>query len=65
MVKEKGKKPHSKTKHKSIKMWEKYKEGKIHGRWCPRCGAGVLLADHGDRVTCGRCHYSEIKVEKE
>jgi small subunit ribosomal protein S27Ae len=30
-------------------------------RFCPRCGPGVFLAEHEDRFTCGRCHYSETK----
>ena len=64
MVKEKGKKPHSKSKHKSIQIWKKYKESKVQGRWCPRCGSGTLLANHGNRLTCGHCHYSETNVEK-
>jgi small subunit ribosomal protein S27Ae len=62
--KEGGKKPHSKSKHKNIQIWKKYKDGKAQGKWCPRCGAGTMLADYGNRVTCGKCHYSEIKVKK-
>lgn len=27
---------------------------------CPKCGPGVFLADHGDRVSCGRCGYTEF-----
>ncbi|MGC8516214.1 MAG: 30S ribosomal protein S27ae [Thermoplasmata archaeon] len=30
-------------------------------RFCPRCGPGVFLAEHDNRYTCGRCHYSETK----
>lgn len=30
-------------------------------RFCPRCGPGVFLAEHENRLTCGRCHYSETK----
>ena len=60
----KGKKPKSKSKHRKSQIWKRYKDGKIQGKWCPRCGPGVILASHGSRVTCGRCHYSEIKVEK-
>ncbi len=57
----KGKKPRSKSKHNNVKFWELYKEGKFSGRWCPRCGPGIVLAVHKNRSTCGRCHYSEIK----
>ena len=56
-----GKKPHSKSKHKSIQIWKKYKEGKIQGKWCPRCGAGTIMAQHNNRMYCGKCGYSEIK----
>jgi small subunit ribosomal protein S27Ae len=59
-----GKKPRSKSKHKQSPIWKKYKDGKVQGKWCPRCGAGVLLAQHKDRVTCGKCGYSEMRVEK-
>jgi small subunit ribosomal protein S27Ae len=30
---------------------------------CPKCGAGVFLAQHKDRNHCGRCGYTE-KTEK-
>ena len=28
---------------------------------CPKCGAGVFLAEHKDRVACGKCGYTEWK----
>lgn len=28
---------------------------------CPKCGSGVFLAVHIDRVSCGRCGYTEFK----
>lgn len=30
------------------------------GQNCPKCGPGVFLAVHGDRVSCGRCGYTEF-----
>ncbi|GAB6284478.1 MAG: hypothetical protein STSR0009_06780 [Methanoregula sp.] len=30
-------------------------------KYCPRCGPGVMMADHKDRVTCGKCGYTEFK----
>lgn len=27
---------------------------------CPKCGGGVFLAQHADRVSCGRCGYTEF-----
>ncbi len=32
---------------------------------CPKCGPGVFLAEHGDRVSCGRCGYTEFKKSAE
>ncbi len=59
-----GKRPKSKSKHANVKIDKRYKDGKLQGRFCPRCGPGVLLAQHKSRVTCGKCGYSEIKNEK-
>jgi small subunit ribosomal protein S27Ae len=33
----------------------------LEKRFCPRCGPGVILAEHKDRVACGRCGYTEFK----
>ena len=30
-------------------------------RNCPKCGAGVHLAAHADRFSCGRCGYMEMR----
>ena len=35
----------------------KYKKG----RYCPKCGEGVKLAEHIDRFSCGKCGYFEKK----
>jgi small subunit ribosomal protein S27Ae len=32
---------------------------------CPRCGPGTFLADHGSRLACGKCGYTEWKQKKE
>jgi ubiquitin-small subunit ribosomal protein S27Ae len=31
---------------------------------CPKCGDGVFLAEHKDRVSCGKCGYTEFKGNK-
>ncbi len=54
----KGKKPH-KNKPTS-KKWEHYKSGKIESKMCPRCGAGIFLAEHSNRWHCGKCAYTEF-----
>jgi ubiquitin-small subunit ribosomal protein S27Ae len=28
---------------------------------CPKCGSGVFMANHKDRLTCGKCHYTEFR----
>ncbi|NYT07320.1 MAG: 30S ribosomal protein S27ae [Methanomicrobiales archaeon] len=28
---------------------------------CPRCGPGVIMAEHKDRAACGKCGYTEFK----
>lgn len=53
-----GKKPH-KNKPTSQK-WKHYKDGKRHGKMCPRCGPGVFLANRQNRFHCGKCNYTEF-----
>lgn len=31
---------------------------------CPKCGEGVFLADHKDRLSCGNCGYTEFKKKE-
>ncbi|VVB73461.1 30S ribosomal protein S27ae [uncultured archaeon] len=42
---------------KKAKKFKPYKKGKS----CPRCGAGTRLAEHKDRLSCGKCGYMEKK----
>jgi len=48
-----GAKPAAKGK----KSFKAYKSG----RSCPKCGSGVKLANHENRLACGRCGYFEKK----
>ena len=32
---------------------------KRKNKFCPKCGAGVFLASHKDRYSCGNCGYME------
>ncbi|EFD93105.1 MAG: Ribosomal protein S27a [Candidatus Parvarchaeum acidophilus ARMAN-5] len=54
-----------KKKQKSNEIWKLYKVEKgvltRTNSTCPKCGAGTFLANHGDRLTCGHCGYSEFK----
>ena len=34
-------------------------------RTCPKCGDGVFLAEHKDRLSCGSCGYTEFKGKTE
>lgn len=29
-------------------------------KYCPRCGPGVFMAQHKDRLSCGKCGYTEF-----
>ncbi|MFH1377071.1 MAG: 30S ribosomal protein S27ae [Candidatus Woesearchaeota archaeon] len=31
---------------------------------CPKCGPAFFLANHTNRLYCGKCHYVEIKAKK-
>jgi small subunit ribosomal protein S27Ae len=59
----------SKGKAHPNKVYKSYKvEGESVSRLrksCPKCGEGVFLSQHKDRVTCGKCGYTEFsKKEK-
>jgi small subunit ribosomal protein S27Ae len=30
--------------------------------YCPKCGAGIFLAEHKDRQACGKCGYTQWKT---
>jgi len=32
---------------------------KRKNKFCPKCGSGVFLAQHKNRLSCGKCHYME------
>lgn len=61
-VVKKGKK--KRKPHKPSKRWTKYRSEaggmKKTQRECNRCGLGVFLAQHKNRLTCGRCGYTEF-----
>lgn len=60
--KEKKKKPSS----KKYKMYEvKGSDIKSKNKTCPKCGTGVFMATHKNRVTCGKCSYTEFTKKEE
>lgn len=60
----KGKKPHkNKPTSKKYKHYT-IENGKIKKtKTCPRCGQGVFLASHKNRLSCGKCKYTEFLVK--
>jgi len=34
-------------------------------KFCPKCGPGVFLAIHKNRVSCGKCGYTEFIKKSE
>ncbi len=55
---------------KNKKPSKKYAKYKVSGSSlerepiCPRCGAGVFLAKHKNRQTCGSCGYTVFSEKK-
>lgn len=61
----KGKKKHKKRKVKlAILKYYKVEGGKVVRlrQMCKVCPAGTFLAEHADRLYCGRCHTAYLKV---
>jgi len=57
----KGKKPHvNKPTGKKYKHYVIQGDMIIRSKNCPRCGMGVFLANHKDRLSCGKCKYTEF-----
>ncbi|MCL5009733.1 MAG: 30S ribosomal protein S27ae [Candidatus Parvarchaeota archaeon] len=55
--------PKEKRKNRpSNKIWKLYKiEGsdvKSTHETCPKCGQGVFMAKHKNRLSCGKCGYT-------
>ena len=63
----KSKKVREKKKPKNKAPSRKYSKYKVEGdklnraKTCPKCGAGIFLAEHKDRFYCGKCGYVQIK----
>lgn len=62
---EKSKKPKLKKSSQKWKLYEK-KGDKLEklNKTCPKCGAGVFMAKHKDRSTCGTCAYTDFISKK-
>ena len=56
---------------KKKKPFNRYKMYKAAGdkveranKSCPKCGPDSYLANHKDRLTCGKCGYMEAKAKQ-
>ncbi|MBW2967977.1 30S ribosomal protein S27ae [Candidatus Woesearchaeota archaeon] len=56
----KKKKGEKKTSKKYAMYEVSGNELKKKNKECPKCGGGVFMAKHKDRLTCGKCHYTEF-----
>ena len=61
----KGKKPHvNKPTSKKYALYSLNGNSVTRkNKFCPRCGVGVFLAQHKERIYCGKCHYTEFVVK--
>ncbi len=57
-----------KKPRKPMQVWKVYetKGGSLARKTstCPKCGPGVFMAKHKDRVNCGRCGYTVMSAKK-
>lgn len=53
------------NKKEKIKKSAKYdasgEKAERKGKFCPKCGPGVFMAEHTDRYSCGKCGFTEKK----
>lgn len=60
----KGKKKRTGRKHSSVKTAGFYKASgstlERAARNCSRCSPGTILAQHNNRLYCGKCGYTEF-----
>lgn len=50
-----------KAKKKKSEFYKISQQGIERKKFCPKCGAGVFLAEHKNRHSCGNCSYTEWK----
>lgn len=62
----KGKKEVKKKKSISQSSYYKVDGGKVtrNRKFCPKCGQGFFMAEHKNRVMCGKCQYTEFKKKE-
>ncbi|MBD3248600.1 30S ribosomal protein S27ae [Candidatus Woesearchaeota archaeon] len=61
--------PKPETRKSAVKIHELYEvKGDTverKNKSCPKCGKGTFLAKHKNRLTCGKCGYSEMQTSKD
>ncbi|HJN56799.1 MAG: 30S ribosomal protein S27ae [Candidatus Woesearchaeota archaeon] len=57
-----------KNPKKPMQVWKLYQSSgdktERKNKFCPKCGEGTFLANHKDRLTCGKCSYTEMISKK-
>ncbi|MEM3374522.1 MAG: 30S ribosomal protein S27ae [Candidatus Woesearchaeota archaeon] len=51
----------SRKNRKVVQISKLYVNGKPKNKTCPKCGPGVFMAEHKNRISCGKCGYTEFK----
>ena len=59
---DKGKGQKAKKEGKKLSALYDLSSGKVvrKNRCCPKCGPGMFLGKHKNRVVCGKCGYVEM-----
>ncbi|MEM4397656.1 MAG: 30S ribosomal protein S27ae [Candidatus Woesearchaeota archaeon] len=57
MADKKGKRKNRKV----VQISKLYQGTKVKNKVCPKCGPGVFMAEHKNRISCGKCGYTEFK----
>lgn len=62
----KNKHVHKKIKLRVLAFYKVDGSGKVERlrKTCPACGPGVFMANHFDRVYCGKCHQTYVYENK-
>jgi small subunit ribosomal protein S27Ae len=55
-----------KKREESVAKFYQVADNKVERirRECSRCGKGVFMALHKDRLTCGKCSYTEFQKDQ-